>query len=273
VISVSGCVHAQVAVPAVPDASQWAPAAVADGLTAPGKHGAKVGLVRGVVKRLDPIHDELWIHVFGGGNVRLAFDPRTQFLVSPENSRSPLTGIQVGSVVSADTVVESGKLFALSVRTGSSQGAELNGQVVRYDLAKSELTLRDPVSPENISLRVTPSTLIGNGGQAVTPQALSPGTLVRVSFSPTQNAASKVEILAEPGSSFTFQGRIVSLDLRSRLLTVFTDSDQSIRDLAIGSLDADSLRLLREGADVSVQAEFDGDRYNVRAISLVSRNP
>jgi hypothetical protein len=46
--------------------------------------GGKVGLVRGVVKRLDPIHDQLLIHAFGGGDIRIAFDARTQLL--PENT-------------------------------------------------------------------------------------------------------------------------------------------------------------------------------------------
>ena len=30
--------------------------------------------------------------------------------------------------------------------------------------------------------------------------------------------------------------------------------------------------LLREGADVSIQAEFDGERYNARTVSVLSRN-
>jgi hypothetical protein len=63
------------------------------------------------------------------------------------------------------------------------------------------------------------------------------------------------------------------VDLRSRVLALSNDSDQSVRELAIGSLDADSLRLLREGVDVSIQAEFDGERYNARSVSVVSRNP
>jgi hypothetical protein len=51
------------------------------------------------------------------------------------------------------------------------------------------------------------------------------------------------------------------------------DSDQSVHELTIGSLDSTSLDLLREGADVSIQAEFDGERYNARTVNLVSRNP
>ena len=82
-----------------------------------------------------------------------------------------------------------------------------------------------------------------------------------------------MEILAERGGSFTFRGRVVAVDLRSHVLSLFNDSDQSVRELAIGSLDTIDLRLLREGADVSVQAEFDGDRYNIRNVTLASRNP
>ena len=130
-----------------------------------------------------------------------------------------------------------------------------------------------PPARTGVSLRITPSTVIVYQGQPASPQALSPGALVRVSFSPTQNAANNVEILAERGGSFTFRGRVIAVDLRSRVLSLFNDSDQSIRELAIGSLDTIDLRLLREGADVSVQAEFDGDRYNIRNVTFASRNP
>jgi len=242
-----------------------------DDLAPLNRPGTKVGLVRGVLKQLDPIRDQLVIHPFGGRDVRINFDPRTQLL--PANPNAHLAGIPVGSVVSVDTVIDGGKLFALSVRTGPSTGAELNGQVLRYDAAKSRLTVRDPLSPQSVALRMTPSTIVVNQGQPASPQALSPGALVRVWFSPAQNAANRVEILAERGNSFTFEGRVVAVDLRSRVLSLSNDSDQSVHELAIASLDDTSLRLLREGAAVSVQAEFDGQRYNARTVSLLSHQP
>jgi hypothetical protein len=275
VILIVGCAQAQVAMPATSatmsdDAGRQQTTAATD-VPLPGGPRAKVGLVRGVMKRLDPIHDQLLIHTFGGGVVRIAFDGRTQLL--PENPRARLTSIPAGSVVSVDTVIDGGKLFARSVRTGPSNAAELNGQVLRYDAAKSRLTLRDPISPDGISLRITPSTTVVNQGQPATPQVLSSGMLVRVWLSPTENAANKVEILAERGNSFTFEGRIVAVDLRSHVLALSNDSDKNVRELAIGSLDAGSLDLLQEGADVNIQAEFDGDRYNVRTVTRASRNP
>jgi len=277
----AGCVQAQTA-PGAPAGTPVAPAAtandsgpqrsiaIADTSSEP-VPGRKVGLVRGVVKRLDPIHDQLLIHSFGGGDLRIAFDGRTQLF--SENTRTRLTSIPAGSVVSVDTVIDGGKLFARAVRTSPSNAAELSGQVVDYNPAKSRLTLRDAMSPDGISLRTSSNTTVVNQGQPASLQALSPGMLVRVWFSPAQNAANRVEILAERGNSFTFEGRVIALDLRSHVLSLSNDTDQSVRELAIGTLDATSLGLLREGSDVNIQAEFDGERYNVRAVAAVPSHP
>jgi hypothetical protein len=243
----------------------------ADGLSSPASPAGRVSLVRGVLRRFDPLHDELLVRAFGGGDVRIAFDPRTQLVA--ENTRTRFTSVPLGSVVSVDTVMDGGKLFALSVRAGSSAATELNGQVVRYDAAKSQLALRDPVSPESISLKITSSTMVVNRGQATSAQSLSPGMLVRAWFSAAQRAASKIEILAEPGNSFTFAGRIVAVDLRSHVLALSNDSDQSVRELAIDSLDPISLGLLRQDANVTIQAEFDGARYQVRTVTRAALGP
>jgi len=273
---IAGCAQAQVAAPATPPATSdegaaQPTAAIADSSSSALTPGGKVSLIRGVVKRLDPIHDQMLIHAFGGGDIRIAFDARTQLLT--ETTSTPLISIPLGSVVSVDTVIDHGKLFARSVRTGTSHVVELNGQIVRYDAARSQLTMRDPASPGDISLGITHDTTIVNRGQSVSPQALSPGMLVRVQFSSALKAANHVEILAERGSSFAFEGRIVAVDLRSRVLALSNNSDQSVRELDIGSLDDASLGLLREGADVSIQADFDGNRYHVRTVSLLSSKP
>jgi hypothetical protein len=56
-------------------------------------------------------------------------------------------------------------------------------------------------------------------------------------------------------------------------LSLSNDTDQSVRQLDIGSVDANTLSLLREGADVNIQAEFDGERYNVRTVAAVPSHP
>lgn len=271
VLLLAGCAQAQAALPSTAGDAGPRQAPTAADKESPRLPGGKVGLVRGVLKHMDPIHDQLLIRTFGGGNMQIAFDPRTQLIGDQTHTR--LSAIPAGSVISVDTVLDNGKLFARSVRIGQSNVVELNGQIVSYDAGKSLLSVRDPISPQSVSLRMTPSTAVVRRGQTASPQALSAGMLVHVWFSPAQHTASNVEILAEPGNSFTFEGRVVAVDLRSRVLDLSNDSDQSVRELAIGSLEAANLALLREGANVSIQAEFDGERYNVRAVTLVSRNP
>jgi hypothetical protein len=278
----AGCAWAQTAAPApsnpAPSNNSGAPQQSPNpDSPAARKAEEKVGLVRGVLKQLDPIRDQLIVRAFGGRDVRIAFDPQTRLLPanasSASNANTPWTSIPTGSVVSVDTVIQDGKLFAISVRTGPSSAAEMNGQVLRYDATRSRLILRDPLSPKSVALRITGSTTVVNRGQASSPQALSPGMLVQVWFTPAQSTANRIEILAERGNSFTFQGRIVAVDLRSRVVALSNDTDQSIHELAIGSLDSNSLRLLQEGANVSIQAEFDGERYNARTVNVPSRNP
>ncbi|HEX4784590.1 MAG TPA: hypothetical protein VH350_09630 [Candidatus Sulfotelmatobacter sp.] len=276
IVLVAGCASAQVATPASPTANNNQPKAEGPNIPPQSARKAeeKIGLVRGVLKHLDPIHDQIVVRAFGGKDVKIAFDPRTQLL--PGNATTASTkstdwaAIPTGSVVSVDTVMESGKLFAVTVRTGPSTAAEMNGQVLRYDATRSRLILRDPLSPESVSFRVTGNTTVVNRGQASSPQALSEGTLVHLWFTPAENTVTKVEILAERGNSFTFQGRIVAVDLRSRVVAVSNDTDQAVHELSIASLDNNTLGLLREGTDVKIQAEFDGERYNAKTVSVLS---
>ena len=272
ILVMSLCAQAQSVVPAASrNADAERTRAGDDGLFSPHIVNGKVGLVRGILVRFDPIFDQLVVHTFGGGDVRIGFDQQTKFL--PEKANSRLPGISAGSVVSVDTVMDNGKPFALSVRTDTPSLSELNGQVVAFDPTRSRLTLHDLTSPEGASLRITPSTVVVDRGQPASPSILSPGMLVRAWFSAGQDAANKIEVLAKPGSTFAFQGRIIAMDLRLRVLSLLNDTDQSIRELTFSNLANNRLALLREGAEVAIEAEFDGQRYNVRSVALVPATP
>ena len=243
-------------------------AAANDDLFPTPKPSGKVSLARGVLRQIDPIHDQMILRTFGGGDIRIGFNVQTK-LVS-DNATSQLTSVPPGTVVSVDTAVENGRLFALSVRTGRSNAAELDGQVVRYDPTRSQLTLRDSISPQNVSLHVTAATKVVNRGHSVSAQTLASGMLVRVWFSAIGNTANQVEILAERGNSFVFEGKILSVDLRSRVLSLWNDTDQSLRELSFGALDATTIARLREGANVSIQTEFDGEHYDIQSVTPVA---
>lgn len=233
--------------------------------------GDKIGLVRGVLKKIDPIFDQFVIQTFGGPELRIKFDGRTE-LIAP-TTHTKLMNLPAGSVLSIDTVTtQDGNLFARSVRTGKTNFAELNGQVVLYDAARSQLTLRDPVSPEDVSLRITPQTTVVRQGKITSAQTLSAGMLVSAWASPVQNTVERIEILAKPGDSFTFAGKVIAVNLRTHLLSLLNDSDQSLHELYLGALDAGNLALLREGNSVSIAAEFDGNHYNVRSIAAMPQH-
>jgi hypothetical protein len=266
----AACANAQSTAPATSIANAPSSVVAIDDLTPPHKPEGRVTLARGVLKRLDPIHDELIIQPFGGGEIRIRFDTATKF--QAENSTQHLSSLPPGSVVSVDTAIQDGRLYAVSVRSGNYGVADLNGQIVAYDPTRSRLTLNDRLSPENISLRVDRTTKVIRQGQPASLQALASGMLVRVSFS-AQHIAREIEILAERGSSFTFEGRILAVDLRSRVVSLSNDTDQSLRELAFRSLDSNSLSLLQEGTRVKVEAEFDGDRYNIRSVTADPQNP
>jgi len=238
------------------------------GLTADTELRGKTSLVRGVLKRSDPIRDQLLVHTFGGGDLRIAFDTRTEIFRG--DARAHVTAIPEGSVISVDTVLEDGKLFARTVRLATLSAGELSGQIVRCDIGRGQIVLRDPASPESITLHISPNTQVLKQKHAVPVESLTPGALVNVQFAPAQKIATEIDILAARGSTFTFAGRVVSVDLRARTLALTNESDQSIRELVISRLDATSLRLLREGAHISVQAEFDGEHYNALAITLLT---
>lgn len=267
-----GCAQAQSTAPTTSNATAGSRSVPANDDVAPvHKTEGKVSLTRGVLKRMDPVYDQLVIQPFGGGReIRIRFDTETRVL--PGNTALGLSKLPAGSVISVDTAIQDGKLYAVSVRTGNYGVAELSGQIERYDPTRSELTLNDKLSPESISLRVSPTTKVVRDGKPVSLQALASGELVRVSFS-AQNQAREIEILAERGGSFTFRGRILAVDLRSRTVSLANDTDQSLRDLYFRSLDSTSLNLLREGARVTVEAEFDGEHYDIRSVTPAPQNP
>ena len=78
----------------------------------------------------------------------------------------------------------------------------------------------------------------------------------------------QVAILAEPGSAFTFMGKVMYLDVHRGLLVVQDPRDQKSYDI---HFDPAKLRIsddLREGMDVTVTTAFDGNEYIANALTI-----
>jgi hypothetical protein len=231
----------------------------------------QASLVGGTVARMDPIRDEFSVRPFGGGNVTIRLDVRT--LVLRGTSHDSLRELRPGLRVYVDTIVLEGQLFAKTVRIEADPGGgELTGSVVAYDSAKQLLTISDAMSSQALTLRFRRDTQIYSGGQPASAARLAAGDLVQIAFRSASAGPSilqKVEILARPGSSFTFEGKIEVVDLRDRHLTLAKDKSDDTFEVALDSLAPEAALRLREGMNVLVRARFDGRRYQAESVEPV----
>ncbi len=228
----------------------------------------QVSLIGGTVVRIDPIRDRIVVRAFGGRNITIDFDVRTAVLrgSTPASSRD----LRPGARVYADTILKDGRTFAKTVRIeGNASAGETRGQVIGYDASKNILKVRDIISSQPFSLRLNAGTEVSSNGQSIQASELVNGTLVHVVFRSGfegANSAQKIDVLARPGSTFTFSGRIVVVDLRDDHLTLAENASDTIFEVALDSLSSDAKLRLKEGMEVTVQARFDGNKYEAQSI-------
>jgi hypothetical protein len=231
-------------------------------------------LMGGTVFKVDRVRDQLTLNLFGGGRTRILFDSRTH--VYRDGAVASLGDLQNGSRVYVDTVLAGTDIFAqnIRVRTQSVTG-QSSGQVVSYDSGTGYLVLNDAISPRQLKLRTLPTTVVSREGQAASTNDLLAGSLVSVAFlsSPGgQPTASAISILAAPGGTFVFVGRVVQLDLHLGLVVVVDPRDQKHYEITFDPRVTTVPDNLREGSTVEAVTRFDGGRYMASAIK-VDANP
>jgi hypothetical protein len=237
----------------------------------PGKSTVIGGMISGV----DPVMDQLTLKVFGGGRpMKILFDERTQ--VYRDGVKTSLRDLRANDHASVETMLDGTTVFARSIHMLSrSPEGECQGQVVSYEAGTGELTVSESLSPELIKLHVPAGTAIVREGQAASASGsagvsdLVKGTLISATFSSDnkgQGVATRIAVLATPGSEVSFTGNVTFLDLRSNQFVV-ADNDQSYK-IAFDPAAFPAARNLHEGASVKVTAEFDGTRYVARAITI-----
>jgi hypothetical protein len=223
---------------------------------------AKATLIGGTIGKLDRVRDQMTMNLFGGGHMKVAYDPRTRiYLKGAEGSTGDL---HEGERVYLDTILDGTTVFARSIRLKSIQTlGESQGVVLKYRADRGELTVRDAISPTPLHVRLDNSTQMMQGEQKVSAGALVPGALITIRFSPTGNGhevAREISVLALPGTNFTFAGQVENLDLHTGLLVLNSSTDHKTYEIYLdSSVVADEN--LRSGAVVTVVANFDGSRY------------
>jgi len=273
-----GLAHAQASPPPSFAAKEAADAAVSP--TAKSSAGSasdlpplppgRATLLGGTIRMVDHLRDRLALQAFGGGRIMVTFDERTR--IYRDGSAAASDDLKNGDRVYADTVLDGTQVFArrICVTTGGPIG-QSNGQIVNFDPAKGELTMRDTISTVPWKMRLASDAVILREDRPATPAELRPGTLVTVAFLPAKDGqvvVRQISILASPGGTFVFAGRVEYLDLRRGLLVLMDPRGNKSYDLCFDSADRALTLDIREGADVTVSARFDGKLYTAHSITV-----
>lgn len=231
----------------------------------------KATLIGGTIQRLDRVRDQITLGVYGGGKMKILFDPRTRIYSGTAEARA--SDLKVGQRVSLDTMLDGTTIFARTIRlkASASQG-ETQGVVVNS--SASELTIRDAISPTPVKVRLNSSTKVMDGDRVVAPSELLADTLVAVKFNSEadgHDVAREISILALPGSHYTFQGQIVGLDLSKGMLVMNSTTDRKTYEIYLDPATPPDVNL-HVGAVVTVDANFEGSRYVARNLSIDSQS-
>jgi hypothetical protein len=245
------------------------PTDVADLLSPKPLQKSKLSLIGGTVKSIDQIRDHMTVRVYGKGMMNVKFDQRTHFF--RDGKETTQLAVKKGDSVYLDTQLFEGKVFAKNVHDDTGHGpADASGQIVSFNSRSGDMVVRDELAGSNVKFRVGPQTVIKNGQSASTFGSLRPGALIAVKFSPRSRStgtAEEVSIIAEPGTSFTYLGRVTHLDLRSGLLAIENQADGKTYEVHLDS----SVQVpdnLAVGSQVTVVATFQGKAYTVQSIEV-----
>ena len=234
--------------------------------------GGKVTLLGGTIQKVDHIRDRLTLQVFGGDRTAVLFDERTR--VFRDGKSSTLDDLKNGERAYVDTTLDGTQIFARNIRVVAQlPTGQSSGQIVDYRPGSGELIVRDTISPEPVKMRLAGNAVILQGDRIAGPADLKAGTLVTLAFTPGNGEAPivrQISILALPGAAFIFSGRIEHLDLRRGLLVVLDPRDNKSYEVYFDPTARHLARDLKQGVDVTVQATFDGRRYQSREIAVNS---
>jgi hypothetical protein len=258
---------------ASPVSSTKAPANSADIPPAPMGNSTVFG---GEIRDVDPVRDQLTLRVLGEHPMKILFDERTQ--VYRDGARVPLRDLHSSEHASIQTTLDGTKLFAVSIHMLSrSEDGEYEGRVLRFDPGTRELFVAAGQSRETLKLLVDGNTSFVRKGQSTFSATqsgssdLESGTLVSVQFRPgrkDQAVASKVEILAVPGSTFVFSGSLSSLDLHAGLLVLIDPRDSRSYPVSFNPAGIPEVQRLHLGETVRVVTRYDGTNYVASDITV-----
>jgi hypothetical protein len=228
-------------------------------------------MVGGTISGVDRLRNKMTVHVFGGGHWTVYFDERTH--IFHNGAETTQLALKKGERVYVDTQLDNDRhnIFARNIRVGVAElPADADGQIIAIDAKHNELTLRDTLNSVPVRFAVDSETRISNGQTPAAFKDVKPGTLVHVRFaasSPNRGLAREVSIIAVPGSTFTFAGKVTFLDLHRGLIAVQNSTDDKNYEIHFAPSAVTNRNELGVGRDVLVRATFEGTKYMAQSVN------
>src|SRR5215471_18934327 len=104
----------------------------------------QASLIGGTIVNLDRVRDRLTIQVFGGKDMKVLFDGRTEIYRGEQKAN--LRDLKKGDRVYLSTVLDGTDIFAKTIRVNATAWGNAEGQVVSFEPGKGELVMRDALS-------------------------------------------------------------------------------------------------------------------------------
>ncbi|MDT8067808.1 MAG: hypothetical protein ROO76_06530 [Terriglobia bacterium] len=232
----------------------------------------ELSLIGGIATKVDPIRNRVQVKPFGSGKkLDVRFDERSH--VYRDGRETTVMGIHKGDRVYLDTMLLDGHVFAKNLRVmTSTQAAEARGQLTGVYPNRNEYTMIDSLTGQSLRFQVTPRTTLQDRGQLATAASLKPGAIVDVIFLPGQKGgtARQVLVLAVPGQTFIFSGKVTYLDLSTGTLSLDNQTDDKNYTLHFNPAAVSDREHLTVGREVTASATFDGQNYRATTVTLMS---
>jgi hypothetical protein len=232
-------------------------------------------ILGGAIRNLDPVRDQFSLVIYRQRPMKILFDERTQ--VFRDGVKIPLRDLRPEDHASVQTILDGDNVFAVSIHILSqSPDGECQGHILNYNPQTGELEVSAALSPDPVKLLVPADALVVREGQsAFTSQSsgrndLVAGALISATFKPApgkRDVASRITVLAVPGSSFLFAGTISHLDLPMGVLDVVDPRDGKSYEIHFASAHIPAGGNVHVGESVTVKAYYDGSRYQAAEIT------
>lgn len=249
-----------------------APAVAPPAKNLPPPPPGKSTVIGGAIGRVDPVRDQITLRLFGSNDtMKILYDERTQVYVN--GKRIDVLDLKPETHASVETTLDGTRVFALRIHVLTSlPEGDCRGVVLSYDAGSRRLVVDSTLSHQAVRLDVPSGIPIVRVGQQEFASGqsgvgdLMHGSLVDVKFQSGQKGrgvATHIDVLATPGSQFSFTGQISLLDFSSGRLGILDPRDNQTYEFHFDPSRLHSARQLHEGSHVKVSAQYDGSQYQV----------